>query len=131
MVNGFGAFLAREIREMPEGQGVRMRTLGIPDEFIAHGGRAALLREIDLDAQGIEEWVREMVATPEALEIGSVVSPAGRLPDGPERAPADFRRIGLVGKNRPARPSARSGSPVGRVSGSRRGGGLPGYAPTG
>ncbi|MFH1764549.1 MAG: hypothetical protein ABIF09_10195, partial [Gemmatimonadota bacterium] len=39
----------------------QMRALGIPDEFIAHGGRAELLREIDLDAQGIGEWVRALI----------------------------------------------------------------------
>jgi deoxyxylulose-5-phosphate synthase len=43
-----------------------MRTMGIPDRFVAHGGRAELLREIELDAQGIGEWVRDMVSTSEA-----------------------------------------------------------------
>ncbi len=66
VVNGFGAFLAREMEEIPEASGVRMRTLGIPDRFVAHGSRAALLREIDLDAQGIGEWIRSMMGTSEA-----------------------------------------------------------------
>ncbi|MCK5651864.1 MAG: 1-deoxy-D-xylulose-5-phosphate synthase, partial [Gemmatimonadetes bacterium] len=66
VVNGFGAFLAREIREIPEASGIQMRTMGIPDRFVAHGGRAELLREIDLDAQGIGEWVRAMMGTSEA-----------------------------------------------------------------
>ena len=61
VVNGFGAFLARELTELPEAEGVQVKTLGIPDEFVAHGGRTELLREIDLDAQGIEEWARAMI----------------------------------------------------------------------
>jgi len=71
-VNGFGAFLAREIGDLPEGEGVRMRILGIPDRFVAHGSRAGLLREIDLDAQGIAEWVRGMVESPQ--EVAAVRS---------------------------------------------------------
>jgi 1-deoxy-D-xylulose-5-phosphate synthase len=61
VLNGFGAFMAREMTDIPEASGVRMRSLGVPDEFIAHGGRAELLREIDLDAQGIGEWVRALM----------------------------------------------------------------------
>lgn len=77
VVNGFGAFLAREIGEIPQASAVQMRTLGIPDHFVAHGGRAELLREIDLDAQGIGEWVRAMMGTseaaPQASPLGSEV----------------------------------------------------------
>jgi 1-deoxy-D-xylulose-5-phosphate synthase len=61
VVNGFGAFLARELRGIPEAEGVRMGILGIPDRFVDHGSRAELLREMDLDAQGICERVRGMV----------------------------------------------------------------------
>ncbi len=60
VVNGFGAFLAREMEGLPGGRGVTLRSLGIPDRFVAHGGRGELLREIDLDAQGIAARVREM-----------------------------------------------------------------------
>ena len=74
VVNGFGAYLAREIEARDYGDGVHVRTLGIPDEFVAHGGRGELLREIDLDAQGITEHILEMVrkdlapATPHVRE---------------------------------------------------------------
>ncbi len=61
IVNGFGAFLAREMEEMPEAGGVKVRSMGIPDRFVAHGGRGELLREIDLDALGIQNRVRAMV----------------------------------------------------------------------
>ncbi len=61
VVNGFGAFLARELSEIPEAAGVQIRTHGIPDEFVVHGARAELLREIELDARGIEGRVRSMV----------------------------------------------------------------------
>jgi 1-deoxy-D-xylulose-5-phosphate synthase len=61
VVNGFGAYLAREIESRDDGEGLHIRTLGIPDEFVVHGGRIELLREIDLDAQGITENILEMV----------------------------------------------------------------------
>ncbi|MBT8396598.1 MAG: 1-deoxy-D-xylulose-5-phosphate synthase, partial [Gemmatimonadetes bacterium] len=76
VVNGFGAYMAREIKEMVEGAGVRMRTLGIPDEFVAHGGRDVLLREIDLDAKGIEKWVREMMGVPPGSRASSPPEPS-------------------------------------------------------
>ncbi len=75
VVNGFGAYLAREIEERRQGLGLQIRTLGIPDQFVAHGGREALLREIDLDAQGIAEHLQRMMADgvgkehPEAPQI--------------------------------------------------------------
>ena len=71
VVNGFGAFLVREVRELPEAEGVRIWTMGIPDEFIAHGGRAELLREIDLDVQGIGDRVRAMMAGAPATSSGT------------------------------------------------------------
>jgi 1-deoxy-D-xylulose-5-phosphate synthase len=63
VVNGFGAFLARELEDVPEATGVQLRSMGIPDHFVAHGGRAELLREIDLDAQGIQERVRLLLGS--------------------------------------------------------------------
>jgi len=61
VVNGFGAFLAREMDGMEEARGVTVESMGIPDSFVAHGSRAELLREIDLDARGIGERARAMV----------------------------------------------------------------------
>ena len=61
VVNGFGAFLIREMAKMEEARGVRVEALGIPDHFVEHGGRAQLLREIDLDARGIGERARRLV----------------------------------------------------------------------
>jgi 1-deoxy-D-xylulose-5-phosphate synthase len=61
VVNGFGAYLAREVEGRPGARRVSVHTLGIPDRFVAHGGREALLREIDLDAQGIAEHASRMV----------------------------------------------------------------------
>jgi 1-deoxy-D-xylulose-5-phosphate synthase len=63
VVNGFGAFLARELEGRPAASGVQIRSLGIPDRFVVHGGRTELLREIDLDARGIASRVREMMKT--------------------------------------------------------------------
>jgi 1-deoxy-D-xylulose-5-phosphate synthase len=53
VVNGFGAFMAREIAQLAEGRGVALETLGIPDHFVEHGHRDALLADMGLDAQGI------------------------------------------------------------------------------
>jgi len=62
VVNGFGAFLAREILDDP---GLAFPalygTLGIPDRFISHGPRNVLLREIDLDSSGIAGRVRTLL----------------------------------------------------------------------
>ena len=60
-VNGFGAFLTREMDGMAEAQNVRLESIGIPDSFVGHGTRAELLREIGLDARGIGEKARAMV----------------------------------------------------------------------
>jgi 1-deoxy-D-xylulose-5-phosphate synthase len=61
VVNGFGAFLSLEIGRRRDGREVIVRTMGIPDRFVAHGGRGELLREIDLDAEGICGEVRAML----------------------------------------------------------------------
>jgi len=63
VVNGFGAFISREILDDP-GLPVpaRMETHGIPDRFVEHGSRGELLAEIGLDAAGIAERMRRMVS---------------------------------------------------------------------
>jgi 1-deoxy-D-xylulose-5-phosphate synthase len=59
VVNGFGAYMAREVDSM--NGSVRVATLGIPDRFIEHGDRASLLAEIGLDAEGIANAARPLV----------------------------------------------------------------------
>ena len=41
----------------------RVRRLGVPDQFIEHGGRDQLLAELKLDRDGIAQTCREMAAT--------------------------------------------------------------------
>jgi 1-deoxy-D-xylulose-5-phosphate synthase len=53
VVNGFGAFMSREIAVLTQGREAAIETLGLPDHFVEHGGRAALLSDVGLDAQGI------------------------------------------------------------------------------
>lgn len=53
VVNGFGAFMAREIDSFAETRKVRVQALGIPDHFIEHGARRELLRDLGLDVDGI------------------------------------------------------------------------------
>jgi 1-deoxy-D-xylulose-5-phosphate synthase len=67
VVNGFGAFMARELHTIPGGTGVRVECMGIPDAFVQHGSRKQLLRDIELDAEGIEARLRA-IATGLALE---------------------------------------------------------------
>ncbi len=61
MANGFGAFMAREIDTFDVGHPVQVRCMGIPDRFVQHGGRGELLREIDLDVEGIVATARRFM----------------------------------------------------------------------
>jgi len=61
VVNGFGSFMAREIAAMATDRAVRVECLGIPDRFIEHGGREALMADMGLDIPAIETKVRAMV----------------------------------------------------------------------
>jgi 1-deoxy-D-xylulose-5-phosphate synthase len=60
LTNGFGAFMAREIDDFRPGRALRVGSMGIPDRFIQHGSRAALLGEIGLDAAGIAARARAL-----------------------------------------------------------------------
>jgi 1-deoxy-D-xylulose-5-phosphate synthase len=59
--NGFGAFLTREIGMLALESPPRVAALGMPDEFIEHGSRDGLLREIGLDPAGIAKRVLDHV----------------------------------------------------------------------
>ena len=58
VVNGFGAFMAREI-QLRAGSRVAVRTMGLPDAFIEHGDRGLLLGEVGLDAKGIAKEAQQ------------------------------------------------------------------------
>ncbi len=60
VVNGFGAYMAREVDSFLGRGDLQMDALGIPDEFIEHGSRKELLRELGLDAEGIAARVRRL-----------------------------------------------------------------------
>jgi len=66
--NGFGAFMAREINDLDVDPPPRVAAMGIPDEFIEHGAREGLLRELGLDPEGIAERVRAVVRSRAELE---------------------------------------------------------------
>jgi 1-deoxy-D-xylulose-5-phosphate synthase len=61
LVNGFGAFLSREIASLVGGRAVALESLGIPDHFVEHGGRKALLADLGLDALGVAAVARALV----------------------------------------------------------------------
>jgi len=66
--NGFGAFMAREIVEMDLDNQPRVATLGIPDDYIEHGGRDGLLEELDLHPAGIARRVETLARRGAELE---------------------------------------------------------------
>ena len=61
VINGFGAYMSRELSSLVSGQGIEVRCLGLPDRFIEHGARDVLLRELGLDAEGIATEARRML----------------------------------------------------------------------
>jgi 1-deoxy-D-xylulose-5-phosphate synthase len=60
LVNGFGAFMSREIAGLIGDRSVAVECLGIPDHFVEHGSRKALLAEMGLDPQGISAVARAL-----------------------------------------------------------------------
>ncbi len=61
LAGGFGAGIAEFLEEKGLLDKIRLRRLGVPDQFITHGTRAELLRMIGLDTQGITETAREFL----------------------------------------------------------------------
>jgi 1-deoxy-D-xylulose-5-phosphate synthase len=53
VVNGFGAFMSRELAELEGSRPILVETLGIPDVFVEHGSREQLLSGMGLDADSI------------------------------------------------------------------------------
>jgi 1-deoxy-D-xylulose-5-phosphate synthase len=67
VVGGFGARLAQQLRSA--GVDTPVREFGIPQEFLPHGGRGELLKEIGLTPQNIARYaVEAIVRADEALE---------------------------------------------------------------
>ena len=50
-----------EIGDLGVGHEVQVRCLGLPDRFVEHGTRDALLRDAGLDAEGIVTEARRML----------------------------------------------------------------------
>jgi 1-deoxy-D-xylulose-5-phosphate synthase len=65
VVGGVGAAVAGRLREV--GCDVPVRTIGIPQRFLAHGSRAQLLEEVGLTAQQIGHQVIGWVAASEPV----------------------------------------------------------------
>lgn len=68
LTNGFGAFIAREINTLSLDTPPQISAIGLPDEFIDHGSREALLADLGLDVAGIISRVRELTISKAALE---------------------------------------------------------------
>lgn len=73
---GFGQAVAEYL--ISHGFAGRFQALGIPDRFVTHGDRAQLLREIELDAEGIAQAVAKRAAS-------AGIQPNGRVHDLPSQ----------------------------------------------
>ena len=61
VVNGFGAYMTKELSALVSERSIEVRCLGLPDRFIEHGAREVLLRDLGLDAEGITTEARRMI----------------------------------------------------------------------
>ena len=66
VVNGFGAFMAKELNELNLKTAPQMSAMGLPDSFIEHGARKDLLADIGLDVKGMVTRVRRLVGVKSA-----------------------------------------------------------------
>lgn len=86
VVNGFGAFMAREVETLNLAAPPRVETMGIPDMFVPHGTREELLRELGLDARGISQRARTLLRDLQPRRLGDA---PGRGPGEHEPKPAE------------------------------------------
>jgi 1-deoxy-D-xylulose-5-phosphate synthase len=64
---GFGAAIMERVQQLGI-RDVAFHRIGIPDEYVHHGGQDVLRAQYDLDANGIAKRVREFVSTPVATD---------------------------------------------------------------
>jgi len=62
LLGGFGSAIL-EFAEKIGLNHLAIKRIGIPDEFIEHGPRKILLKELGLDKEGIYKTVRNMLET--------------------------------------------------------------------
>ncbi len=75
VVNGFGAFMLRELNELLPGRVPEVHTLGLPDAFIEHGARKLLMRDLGLDVEGITEQIRSLSGSESAEAAQPLTAP--------------------------------------------------------
>jgi len=63
VVNGFGAYIAREVDALENAHGVHIEVLGVPDRIIEHANRDQQLAECGLDVPSIVARVRAATAS--------------------------------------------------------------------
>ncbi len=69
VINGFGAYMAREVDAMGLENRPRMASAGIRDGFVEHGGRGELLADLGLDVEGIVQRVRTLVGASRSASV--------------------------------------------------------------
>jgi 1-deoxy-D-xylulose-5-phosphate synthase len=62
VVNGFGAYVRSRIGEL--WPAVRVASIGLPDDFVAHGERHELLADVGLTPESIADQVRALLGGP-------------------------------------------------------------------
>ncbi|MCC5857286.1 MAG: 1-deoxy-D-xylulose-5-phosphate synthase [Ectothiorhodospiraceae bacterium] len=80
VAGGAGSGVAEWLAET--GHGVTIRHIGLPDRFLSHGSREALLHQAGLDAEGIRSTVLRMQGQPEMSPARPPVSVTRDSPGG-------------------------------------------------
>jgi 1-deoxy-D-xylulose-5-phosphate synthase len=68
LAGGFGSALMERVQQLGI-EGVKFHRIGIPDEYVHHGGQDVLRAQYDLHAEGIARRVREFVTGRRPAEV--------------------------------------------------------------
>jgi len=73
LAGGFGSAVL-ELLDNAEVQDVKVRRIGIPDEFIEQGNQAEIRKKYGLDEEGIYQAALSLLEKPKIIDIGKAVS---------------------------------------------------------
>jgi 1-deoxy-D-xylulose-5-phosphate synthase len=83
LAGGFGSAIMERVQQLGI-RNVDFHRIGIPDEYVHHGGQDVLRAQYDLDANGIAKRVREFLGETKPMtlgELGAILDEAGdRIP---------------------------------------------------
>lgn len=78
LIGGFGSGIGEWLDDNGRTQ-IRLLRLGIPDEFVEHGGRDQLLKQLALDPDGIAESIERLLGKAPSTETKATATPANRI----------------------------------------------------